>query len=395
METKLEKLSKSRVKLNIKVPKEKMVDFFADAYKRLAPTIEIKGFRPGGAPKAMILEAIGLGKYHQQALDLALPWSYSEAIKNEKINPIQPPAIAMKQIGEDQDLIYEAEVDIIPEINLGNYQKIRVKYKPTKYTASLEEVEKVVKKLIYQAATFEEVNRPVQKDDRAEIDFEGTVDKVKQENLCSKNYPLIVGSDILIPGFEEKILAMKKGEEKEFDLNVPHVKDKDKTKKVRFKVKLNKVDKVILPKLDEIFAKKFGHKNMEDLKKAIAKSIVLEKDMQAKRKLEDEVLTKLIAGMKIDLPESLVEQEISRRISQIQAQTGPSLDKILEKMEKTLPDLRQDLRSESEKTIKIGLALGEVAKQEGLVPFGAAKDENAQREITRKTIDKLIEIATK
>jgi len=395
MPTKLEKLPNSRVKLTITVPKEKMVGFYTEAYKKLAPSVNIKGFRPGSAPKAMTLEAIGQSRYEREALDLALPSSYAEAVKETKIKPIQPPAIGVKEAGEGKDFTYEAEVDVMPEIKLGDYKKIRVKFKSEKHDANQEEIDKIIEKLRYRDAKFTEENRAAKKGDKVEVSFEGFIDKIKQENLSSSNYPLVIGSTTLIPGFEEQLISMKKGEEKEFNLDVPHNQDPKKKKKALFKVKINKVESVNLPKTDEEFAKKFGHDSLEKLQKAIRESVIAEKETAQKRKLEGEILNKLAEMTDVEIPGSLIEQEINRRIQQIQAQTGPGFEKMLEKMKKSMNDLRNDLKNESVKTIKIGLALGEVAKNENLVQSSQKDDAQKQQEITTKTIDRLIEIATK
>lgn len=395
MQTKLEKLPNSRVKLTITVPKAKMADFFDEAYKKLASTVTIKGFRPGSAPKAMTLEAIGQGRYEREALDLALPLSYSDAVKETKINPIQPPAISMKETGEGSDFIYEAEVDVMPEIKLGDYKKIRVNFKQEKHDASAEEVEKIIEKLRYRDAKFSEADRAAKNGDKVEVSFDGSIDRVKQENMSSPNYPLIIGSNTLIPGFEDKLIDMKKGEEKEFDLDVPHNQDPKKKKKAVFKVKLHKVESVDLPKADNEFAKKFGHDSLDNLNKAIRESVIVEKDTVQKRKLEEEIFNKLASITDVEIPASLIEQEIDRRIYQIQAQTGPGLEKMLEKMKKTTKDLRSDLKSEAIKTIKIGLALGEVAKSENLTESSQKDNAKKQQEITTKTINKLVELATK
>lgn len=397
-----ENLPKSRVKLTIEVPAEKMGEFFNQAYKKLASTVEIKGFRPGQAPRSMILESIGYGRYQQQVLDLAFPSTYSEAIKQEKINPIQPPAIAIKEFGEKKNLIYEAEVDIMPEIKLGDYKKIKItrlparqEYKKPKIEAKEVEIEEILKRLQYQAAQFKEANRRTKKGDRVEVDFEGFIDKIKQDNLSSKNHPLIIGGASLIPGFEERLVDLKKGEEREFDLEVPHIGDRSKTKKAHFKVKINDIKEVILPEINNAFAQKFGHQTPGELKKAIGQSIILEKENRERQDLEKAIFNKLLAVSEIELPESLVEQEINRRISQIQSQTGPGFEKFLEKIKKSINDLRQDLRAEAEKTVKIGLFLGEIARREGILTKGPIKDQETQIEVTRRTIGKLIEYAIK
>lgn len=406
MNIKRENLPKSRIKLTIEVPAEKTEKYFSEAYKKLAPTVEIKGFRPGQAPRAMTLESIGHGRYHQTALDLALPETYYEAILTEKIVPVQPPAVSVKEFKEGQAFIYEAEVDVVPVIKLGDYKKIKVKYQKPKFEVKKDEVDKIISRLKYQSALFNSIDRPAKNGDRVEIDFEGTVDNVKQENLCSKNHPIILGEGTMIPGFEKELVGMKKSEEKEFDLDVPQIKDRDKTKKAHFKVKVIDIKEVVLPEVNTDFAKKFGHDTPEKLEQAIKEKVLEEKVMQDKQLLEQKVLDKIIEESKIEVPESLIEQEVSRRLIQFQNQMGPGFAKYLESIGKKIEDLRKEMHASSEQSVKIGLILGEIAKNEGcLTPHkhdhnhdhkhDHEKEQKEQQEAIKKTIDFLVENAIK
>lgn len=395
MQHKLEKLPKSRIKLTIEVPQVEMAKHFESAYKTLAPTVTIKGFRPGFAPKSLTLEAIGFGRYQQAVLDAALPVSYGEAVKQNNVYPIHSPAVSIKQFGEDKDFIYEVEVDIIPQIKVADYKSIKVKDIRKKHEAKNEELEKILKNLQFREAKFNPIERTIQKGDWVEIDYEGMVDKVKQENLCSKNYPLIVGENVLIKGFEEKLIGLKKGDKTEFDLDVPNIKDHAKTKKAHFSVTINEIKESILPDLNNDFAKKFGQDSLEKLKTAIEQSVIKEKEARDLQILESQILEKIVEKSELDVPESLIDQEINRRIAQIQTQTGPGFQGFLQKMKKNINDLRNDLKKDSEKSVKIGLLLGEIAKLENIAPKHPVKDQKEQVEITRKTLDKLIEYATK
>lgn len=400
MNIKRENLPKSRVKLTIEIPAERAAGFFDDAYKKLAPTVDIKGFRPGQAPRMMTLEAIGHGRYHQTALDLALPQTYYQAVQQEKIIPVQPPAVSVKEFSEGKNFIYEAEVDVVPVIKLGDYKKLKIKYpsaslragKKLKIEVKKEEVDKVIEKLRYQSAIFNDVNRGAQPGDRVEMDFEGLVDKVKQDSLSSKNHPLILGQGSLIPGFEEKLEGMKKGEEKEFDLEVPQVKDRSQKKPAHFKVKIIDIKETILPEINDAFAKKFGHDNPEKLKQAIEKSILQEKEQRDRQALEKEVLDKVVASCHLDIPESLIEQEITRRLQQMQQQMGQGFPQYLEKIGKKIEDVRKEMRPSAENSARTGLVLGEIAKAEGLLKPGI-KDQKEQQEVIRKTIDFLVKNA--
>lgn len=387
MTTKLHKLPNSRIKLEIIVPMGKTAEYFDRAYEKLASTINIQGFRPGKAPKLMTLEAIGQNRYNSEALNMALADTYFQVIKTQKLIPITQPAIAIKDFQQGKDMSYTAEVDIYPKISLGAYKEIKVKHQAQKFLATDLEVDKIIKRLRYQAAKFTESKDTAQKDKRVEIEFEGFIKNAKVDKYCSKNYPLILGENVLIAGFEDKLVGMKKDEAKEFDLTV----QKDK---VHFKVKLLDIKDVKSPELNEEFAKKFGHKNAEGLKSAIKKNIVLEKEMRDRQILQEKVFDELLKKIKMEVPASLMDQEIARKIAEIQAKMGPGFEEFLKKSGKNLADLRKEMTPQAENAVKIGLILGEVAKDLQLAKE-RPKTEEEQRKIVRKTIDKLVEIATK
>lgn len=396
MNIKVEKLPHSRVKLAIEVSKDQVGKFFDEAYKKLAPSVNIKGFRAGRAPKILVLEAVGQNRYNSEALNLAIPQSYFQAVSQEKLIPITQPAVAIKQFKEGDDFLYDAEVDVMPEIKIGDYKSVKIKNQSSKikYEASEKEIDIIIKRLRYQDAKFNDVAREAKIDDRVEINFEGYENKVKLENFTSNNYPLILGEGVLVKGFEENLIGMKKDDEKEFSLKVPSQTKGGKDKKIDFKVKINNIKEVVLSELGAEFAKKFGHNSIESLRKAIGENIIKEKQMKDTMRLEQEVLEKLAAKTVVDLPLCLIEQEVSRKITELQQRVGPSFTSFLEKSGKTINDLRKDLAPQAEKTVKIGLMLGELAKEFGLAK-NKPKDEQEQKEIVRKTVDKLIEFATK
>lgn len=393
MQINLEKLPKSRVKISLEVSHEEMKPFFAKALEKLSHEVKIKGFREGKAPKIMVLESVGINKYHSTVLDSAIPQFYFEAVQKEKLIPISQPAVSVNKISEEDGLNFTAEVDIKPEIILGDYKSVRVKSKSKSKSSEVgeDEIEKVVKRLLYQSAKFTEVSRPAAINDHIEIDFEGLEKNIKQENLSNKNYPLILGEGVLIPGFEKELEGLKKGDQKEFKLKVNSPTGE---KEIDFQVIMNLVREVELPELNNEFSKKFGHDNPENLKKAIRESIKKEKIDHQRLLLEQEILEKVSEKAKLEIPESLIEQEVSRKLSEMQQQMGVIWPQYLQKINKTVEDLRKELRLGAEKQVKFGLVLGEIAKDMGFLK-NSPKTQAEQQEVIRKTMDKLIEITTK
>jgi len=395
MEITKEVLPKSKVKLNIKLPSSRMRGYFDRVYKKLAGQVQIEGFRAGAAPRSMIITAIGENRLNSEIVDLALQESYIEALKKENLLPIAPPQVNIKMMkdltADTAELEYVAEIDLLPVVTLGDYKKIKIKSKKTKeIIVKDEEIEQVIFRLARQNAEFKDIKRPLKTDDRVELNFEGFERGVRLDNLSSKNYPVILGSKTLIPEFEEKIVGLKKGDKKEFSVEMPEKEGDKKKKKIDFKVEILIAQEVILPKMDAEFAKKFQKDSISELKKAIGADIVKQKKGQQAKETENAVLEELLKIVKVEVPESLITQETERQVSEMQSRVsmyGITFEQYLQNMKKTLDEFKEGLKPQAEKTIKIGLALGEVVKQENIDP----KDKEAGK----LALKKLIAYATK
>lgn len=385
LEIKREDLSKSKVRLSVTVPSVLMRKYFKQVYDRLSPAVEVKGFRKGQAPKALTVAAIGEQRISQEIIDLALNESYITALKQEKIVPVASPSINIKMLkdltNDDAELAYDAEIDLLPEIKVGNYKNLKVS-KIGEVKVDQSEVDQVLGHLQRQHATFEDKNGSAEMGDRIEMDFEGTERGVVLENLTSKNYPVILGSKVLIPEFEKEVVGLKKGDEKEFDTNIG--KDKNK-KKVHFKVKVLQVQKVNLPPMDDELAKKFGQQTIDELRLAVENDIAKQKETEGKRAQEAEIAEGLLKITKIEVPESLVEQETHRMIDELKNRTemmGLPFEQYLLQLKKTEADLHHDFHEQAEKTVKVGLILGEIGKLEKI----DLKDETAGRKVMEKIL---------
>jgi len=392
LDIKKENLTKSKIKLTIKIPSDLMRGFFATVYSQMAAGVEVKGFRKGHAPKSLTISAIGENRLSQEIINTALSETYPQALKQEKIIPIAPPRINIKMLKDlmvdTAELEYEAEIDLLPEVKIGDYKKIKIK-KAEKIEVKPEEVEQVMSHLQRQHATFEEKEGVAEIGDRIEMDFEGSERGVVLENLTSKNYPVILGSKVLIPEFEEKIVGLKKGEDKEFKVKIGPPAGGDK-KEINFKVKILDVQKVNLPALDDELAKKFGKNTIKALEQAVGDDIIKQKEAQQKREQENEIVEQLLKIAKLDVPESLIEQETHRMIDELKQRTqmmNLPFETYLAQLKKTEADLHADFHEQAEKTVKTGLILGEIAKAEKM----DLKDE----QVGKKVMEKLLSYAQK
>ena len=386
IEIKRENLTKSKIKLTIKVPSKLMVTYFDKVYDNLSKGVEVKGFRKGHAPRPMTITAIGESRLNEEIINLALNETYGEVLKKEDIVPVANPKISIKMLkdllNENAELEYDAEIDTMPEIKIGDYTKIKIK-KAGEIKITDEEVDQVLKHLQQQHATFEDKTGAAELGDRIEMNFEGTERGVVLENLSSKNYPVILGSKVLIPEFEKEVIGLKVGESKEFDTTLG--KDVNK-KKVHFKVEILKVEKVNLPELNDALAGKFQQGSLTKLKEEIKKDITEQKKIAAHREQEGEVAEAILKLAKIDVPDSLVEQEVHRMIDEMRNRTEmmglPFADYLIQ-IKKTEEDLHADFHEQAEKTVKVGLILGEIGKAEKI----DLKATDAGRQVMEKLIE--------
>ncbi len=389
MEVKSEDLKKGKFKLTITISSKEMVGYFNKSYEKIAPTIKLDGFRPGKAPRKLVEAAAGTARILSEALDSAVSENYYKAIVEKNLNPISQPNIVINKYpnyGDSEENVkevfeFEAEIEVLPPVELGDYKKLKVdKKSPDK--AKKEDVKRVLEHFQKQSATFSEADRPAKVGDRAEINFEGFLKKVRIDQMCSKNHPLILGEGNLIPGFEEEVVGMKKGEKKEFKIKFPkdyHSKEYA-DKEAEFKVELIDLKEVKLPEIDDDFAKKFGHKNTEELKKAIETNLNLELEEDYKRNLETEVINKVLTVLEAEVPDALIERETKRIFgefgNQLSAQ-GINIERYLDSLKKTREDLLKDMRPQAEKNVKTGLLLGKIIEEKKWDPKDPKSGEKA------------------
>lgn len=369
MELKVEKkkLPKSKIKLNVTLSKKELDKFREQAVEKLNSEIDIPGFRKGKAPKMRVIEKAGEARIDSEALDLVLPQTTALAFAKSKTFPVNRPKVTIKQFEKNKDLKFSLEAEIMPKAKLPDYKGLKVKKEKGKITendlkASLANLQK-------QMAEHKDKKEGLKKGDWAEINFEGKIRGVKLDKLCSKNFPFIVGETKFIPGFEKELLEMKKGEEKEFTTRMPKdfPDEETKGKEIDFAVKINNIKEVILPKIDQSFAKKLGAKDVADLKKRFKTAILNQKEQEILRKYQNDLLEKVVEGIKVDIPQGLIDNESQRLLAEFTkglSLSGTNVEDYLKRVKKTKEEFDKDLKIQAEKNVKIGLALSEIGKIE-------------------------------
>jgi trigger factor len=360
-------LKDNKIKLTIEVEAGKLALASDAAYAKLAPSVKVAGFRPGKAPKNIVEKEIGSERWEAEMLDIILPESYYEAVMSEKLEVVGSPEVKVIKFVPSDGLTYEATVETMPEFKLPDVTKIQVKRQTIKVIDT--EIQEVLDDLAKQLSKTAKVERAAKLGDKVEIDFEGFIGGVPFDGGKSQNHPIVLGSGSFIPGFEDQVVGMKADEERDIEVSFPddYHADNLKGKKATFKVKLHQVEETILPEITDTFATQVGpFKDLPALKVDIEKQLVHTKEIQERRRIEDEILAKLVEKTKFTAPNSLVAQEQQRMLHEAEsnlAQQGIQMPQYLEMIKKTLEDIQAEMKPEAEKRVKVGIVLTQVAKE--------------------------------
>ena len=351
--------------LTITVTPEEQQPFLDKAAVKLSLQKPISGFRPGKAPREVVEKKYGKMAVLEKAVDDIITHTYYQAITNKNLTVVGRPQIDIKTITPEADFVYTAEVVLLPKVKLGDWQKKSVA--EPKVEVSEKEIEEVLQDLQKMRAEEKPVEREVKQGDKVEVDFTIKENGVAIEGGSGKKYPLVLGEKMFIPGFEENILGMKKGESKKFKLdmpeNMPHGLG---GKKVDVELKVVGVYERVMPPLDDKLAQSAGnYQSMDELKEQIKKNILADKQAQAEKKLEVDMLEKVAETADFEeIPEILIDQEIDKMMHELESEIssqGLSLADYLARINKTESDLRQEWRELAEKRIKTALVARQIA----------------------------------
>lgn len=300
-------------RLTIVVPFQKVDEAFDKRILKIAKTAKIKGFRQGKVPLEHVKQAYGQTA-RQEALSEVIQSSLYTALNQEKLSPVGVPMVEPKAIMPGQPLEFIATIEILPTIQEVNFKLDKLEKETT--TITDQEVETVIQKLREQHAKWNPVQRAAKELDQVLIDFKGSIDGKPFAGGEAKNYPIVLGSKTMIPGFEEGLLGAKPGEERIVDVNFPenYFAKEVAGKKAQFKMNLIKIFEAELPSLDEAFFKRLGVKsgNLNDLKLEISKNLNREIERLTRAKLKNQVFNKLIEQNPIQVPKALIENETKR-----------------------------------------------------------------------------------
>jgi len=385
MKSEIKKLPKSQVEITVEVPVKEVQPFLEQAAEKISKEIKLDGFRPGKAPYNVIKEKVGEMEILKEALDSIIGKTYREALEEHKILSLGQPQVDVEKMAPGNNIVYKATVAVLPKVKLGDIKTVKVTRK--KVEVKGDQVEKVLADIQKMRAKETLVKREAKKGDRLEIDFDIYLDKVPIENFAHKKYPITIGEDRFIPGFEEKITGMKTGDEKKFELKFPekyHAKNLA-GKNAEFKVKCLAVYEIELPKLDDKFAKEISNKQfktVDELKENIQKNIEQEEKTKEEQRLEIEILDKLveISEFEDEVPDTLIDNEAKKMMQELEhniSSQGMKFEDYLKSLKKKRDEFEKDLRPQAEKRAKTSIIAREVFQEQGF----AVDDGEIEKEI--------------
>ncbi|PIZ62907.1 trigger factor [Candidatus Saccharibacteria bacterium CG_4_10_14_0_2_um_filter_52_9] len=370
MQIKREQINPTTVKLTIIAEQAELNTVKAHVLSKLSANVKVPGFRPGKAPANIVEKNIDPTALQSEFLDHGINDLYVEAVQQQKLRPVSQPKVAVTKFVPFSTLEFTAEVETVGDIKLADYKKIKLAAKPAEVTAA--EVTTVINNLRQRAATKQDVQRAAKPGDEVAIDFKGTDAKTKApiDGADGTAYPLVLGSKSFIPGFEEELVGLKAGSEKSFVITFP--KDYGATelqsREVNFDVTVTKVKELTEPKANDAFAATVGSfKTLAELKADIKKQLAAEKQQEANRTFDNELLQKIAAKSEVAIPKSLVDEEIDRIEEEEKRNTvyrGQTWQEHLDAEGLTAEEHHEKQREGAELRVKAGLILGEIAEKE-------------------------------
>lgn len=419
-------INETRVELTITLAKKELDAAEQVALVHMSQDVKIPGFRKGKAPASVVKKNVKQEDLHSHILGDAVNRAVAEAFSQQSLQALDRPAVEVKKYVPEQELEFTAEAEVLPPIALGDYKKLKAT--ASKITVTKKDIDEVIERMRASFAEKKAVKRAAKDGDEATIDFKGFDEKGEAfAGGDGKDYPLQIGSNTFIPGFEEGIIGKKTGDN--FDLPIVFPKDYHAKHlagaKTKFEVSIKAVKEVVLPKVDDEFAAKCGpFTSVEDLQTDIKSEIRVQRENEAKEKLKDELVEQLVGATNPSVPGVLIDDQIKNietDFVQNLAARGMTLDQYLEDKSWTEEQWREgDLRDAAVRRVQSAMVLSEVSKLEKIavtdeeinarhqqmleqypdpsiraqLETNEARNDIANRLLTEKTLERLVEINT-
>ena len=372
-----------RAKVTVEITRAELEPALNKVYLKVRKDITMPGFRKGKAPRMVIEAAYGKHVFYEDAIEELFPEIYKNCVLAQDIKPVGRPSVSAMNIGDDDAVTMTIDTDLYPEVTLGQYKGLEVE--KAEAAVAQSEVDAEIDRMAQNVARISTVERPAQEGDTAVIDFEGFKDGVAFDGGKGESYELKLGSHSFIPGFEEQVVGMSAGEEK--DINVTFPEDYHAAElagaPVVFKVKVHEVKETVVPEKDDEFVKDVSEfDTMAELRADIESRILSEKQAGIDRAFENAAVAKAVENMTVEIPDSMVDEELEREMErmdyELRAQ-GASLEAYANMMGGNMDSIKNSLRPGALNTVKTNVMLDAVVEAEKI----EVSDEECEEEYKR------------
>ena len=376
-----EKIENSKVVLTVEVGAEEFENAVNKAYYKMRGKINVPGFRTGKAPRKIIEQMYGTEVFYEEAVNIVLPDAYEAAVKEQGLTTVGYPQVELENVGKE-GVTFKCTVAVYPEVKLGQYKGLEAPRAEVKVMAA--DVNARLKEMADRNSRLVSVDRAVKKGDTADIDFEGFDNGVAFEGGKGENFDLEIGSGSFVPGFEDQLIGMKAGEEKDIDITFPENYTPELAgKPVVFHVKVNEVKVKEVPALDDEFAKDVSEfDTLKELKADLKKKITEERTNAAQRAFEDVLMDKVADGIEAEIPQEMIDlqaQSMVENLKQQLASQGISYEQYVQFAGGDEKKILDDAQEPARKQVRMDLAVEAIVKAENI----EATDEEIEAEMKK------------
>ena len=373
MNSSMEKVSSNKVKLRLELEAEAFEEVVQKAYLKMRNRINVPGFRKGKAPRMVIERMYGDGVFFEEAFDIVFPDMYRKAVEENHLEVVDQPSVDIETMEKGKNLVVTAEVFVSPDVELGAYKDLDVQRETDEVgeEAVDHEIEQVRQR---NAREIEVEDRPVQDDDIVNLDYAGSIDGVPFEGGTAQGQTLTIGSGSFIPGFEEQMVGMNIGEEKDLNVTFPEKYHAENLagKNAVFHVKVNSIHTRELPALDDEFAKDVSEfDTLDEYKKDVRAKLEEQAKKQADAQFENELVEAVVKESKMDIPQAMIERKLDEKVQDLamrMAYQGMRFDDFLKYTGQTEAQVRDQFRDDATDVVKGELVIKAIRKAENLEP---------------------------
>ena len=363
-----ERLDKSKVALTIEADAAAFEAAINKAYLQQRSKISVPGFRPGKAPRKMIESMYGAEVFYEEAVNILLPDAYEAAVKEQELKVVGYPEVELESCGKD-GVVFKCTVAVYPEVTLGQYKGLEAPKAEVNVTD--EDVDNRLNEMADRNSRLVSVEREIQKGDTADIDFEGFDNGVPFDGGKGENFDLEIGSGSFVPGFEDQLVGLKAGDEKDVVVTFPENYTKELAgKEATFKCKIHEVKETIKPELDDEFAKDVSEfDTLAALKKSIKADLAAKRQEAVDREFENEAVVLAGKNMTCNIPTCMIDEQVDKHLEQFSYQLqsqGMKMDDYLKMIGGDVKGMRDSMRPMAEQTVRSNILLSEIVHQENL-----------------------------